>query len=102
MQMIDASALAGIHAATLLAALQPRALFGLSEVNASANEVADALLRDSEKRRVSFVNTHCIKFMQHDPRYRAALLTADHKLTDGISVALAARMNCVFRRSPPT
>lgn len=93
MQMIHPKAFDAIHAFPMPAALPKVGLFGLSVVSAEADQVADAVLSDPAPKRVGFVNAHCINLMQHDPHYRAALLTADHVLPDGIGVTLAARMN---------
>jgi exopolysaccharide biosynthesis WecB/TagA/CpsF family protein len=68
-------------------------LFGLSVVSQSAERTADQLLERGRKARVAFVNAHCVNTMEHDPHYRAALVTADHVLPDGLGVDLAARMN---------
>jgi exopolysaccharide biosynthesis WecB/TagA/CpsF family protein len=68
-------------------------LFGLSVVSQSAERTADQLLERGQKSRVAFVNAHCVNTMEHDPHYRAALVTADHVLPDGLGVDLAARMN---------
>lgn len=68
-------------------------LFGLSVVSQSADRAADQLLERGRKARVAFVNAHCVNTMEHDPHYRAALMTADHVLPDGLGVDLAARMN---------
>lgn len=73
--------------------LPQQSLFGLSLVNAKADQTADDLLFTGRKLRVGFVNAHCINHMQHDPHYRMALMTADRILPDGIGVELAARMN---------
>lgn len=93
MQMINPKAFDAPHAVALPAALPQASLFGLSVVSASADLVIDTLLAGCAPQRVSFVNAHCINLMQHDPHYRAALLTSDHVLPDGIGVALAAKMN---------
>lgn len=68
-------------------------LFGLSVVSQSAERTADHLAERERKSRVAFVNAHCVNAMEHDPHYRAALVTADHVLPDGLGVDLAARMN---------
>lgn len=81
------------HSARQTQPLPHKPLFGLSLVDASADQTADDLLVAGRKLRVGFVNAHCINHMQHDPHYRTALLTADRVLPDGIGVELAARMN---------
>jgi exopolysaccharide biosynthesis WecB/TagA/CpsF family protein len=68
-------------------------LFGLSIVSKTTDRAVDQLLQRGGKSRVAFLNAHCVNTMEHDPHYRAALVTADHVLPDGIGVDLAARMN---------
>ena len=68
-------------------------LFGLSVVNASRQAAIADLLQSRRRRRVAFVNAHCINTMQHDPHYAAALVLADRVLPDGVGVGMAARMN---------
>jgi exopolysaccharide biosynthesis WecB/TagA/CpsF family protein len=93
MQMPSHKFFESTQPAQSLQTLPQSQLFGLLLVNASADQTVDDLLADGRRLRVSFVNAHCINNMKHDPHYRAALLTADYVLPDGIGVELAARMN---------
>lgn len=70
-------------------------LFGLSLVNGSKAEVAQALIAQVRSERmttVSFINAHCINVARRDPAYRAALAASDLLLPDGSGVAIAARL----------
>ncbi len=69
----------------------PLDLFGLSMLNAPLNE-ANALLLAQGRRRVAFVNAHCVNVAATDPVYRQALETADVLLPDGAGIELAARL----------
>lgn len=93
MQMPSHTHFAIPHTLTAPTPLPRRALFGLSLTDANADQTIENLLTTDTRLRVSFVNAHCINLMQHDLHYRAALLTADRVLPDGIGVELAARMN---------
>ena len=55
-------------------------------------DAAMARLFDGARRRVAFVNAHCLNVAACDPEYRAALRSADLLLPDGSGVAIAARM----------
>lgn len=93
MFMTNAKAFDDMPTAASFDTLPRSTLFGLPIVNATLDQATDDLLRGGKRLRVSFVNAHCINQMQHNTDYRAALLTADRVLPDGIGVELAARMN---------
>ncbi|ETX28229.1 WecB/TagA/CpsF family glycosyltransferase [Roseivivax isoporae] len=66
-------------------------LFGLDLVDATAEVTIRALLSPG-RRRVHFVNAHCINVAARDAAYARALRTGDVLLPDGIGIELAARM----------
>ncbi|MGV6839649.1 MAG: WecB/TagA/CpsF family glycosyltransferase [Planktomarina sp.] len=78
-------------APTKVSALKTISLFGMDVVNASMDQTTDTLL-DGQKRRVAFVNAHCINVAAKDTAYTEALKTADFVLPDGIGVSLAAKL----------
>ncbi|MFN4056741.1 MAG: WecB/TagA/CpsF family glycosyltransferase [Roseinatronobacter sp.] len=67
-------------------------LFGLSLLNAPQDH-AIALMLTKGRRRVAFVNAHCVNVAAKDPAYRQALETADVLLPDGAGIELAARLH---------
>ena len=67
-------------------------LFGLSLLNAPQDH-AITLLLSKGRRRVAFVNAHCVNVAATDPAYRQALETADVLLPDGAGIELAARLH---------
>ena len=93
MQMPSHKVFVAAQPATQTQTVPQTPLFGLPVVNASTDQAVADLLAEGSNLRVSFVNAHCVNHLQHDPHYRAALLTADRVLPDGIGVELAARMN---------
>lgn len=48
---------------------------------------------DGARRRIAFVNAHCVNVAAGDAEYRAALRGADLILPDGSGVAIAARLH---------
>lgn len=72
-------------------ALATLSLFGLPMVTATHADAVAAILSPG-RRRIAFFNAHCGNVRARDPRYAAALGTADMVLPDGIGAELAARM----------
>jgi len=66
-------------------------LFGLEVVNDTATSALTDLLSGA-RRRVHFVNAHCINVMAGDAAYGRALATADLVLPDGAGIELALRL----------
>ena len=67
-------------------------LLGLRVITARMEPVIAHLL-DGTRRRVTFVNAHCLNVAAHDAAYSRALSSSDAVLPDGIGVSLAARMS---------
>lgn len=67
-------------------------LFDLSLLNTSKDH-AISLLLGKGRRRVAFVNAHCVNVAAKDPVYRRALESADVLLPDGAGIEFAARLN---------
>ena len=75
------------------AALLPRRpLFDLPVVDARPAPVINALMAPG-RRRIAFLNAHCVNVAARDPIYRAALATADAVLPDGAGLEIAARLS---------
>jgi exopolysaccharide biosynthesis WecB/TagA/CpsF family protein len=66
-------------------------LFGLPVVNDTAQAVL-ADLMGPNRRRVHFLNAHCVNVMARVRDYRRALATADAVLPDGAGIELALRL----------
>jgi exopolysaccharide biosynthesis WecB/TagA/CpsF family protein len=70
----------------------PRAsVFDLDIVNATTEEAIDELLSPG-RRRVHFVNAHCVNVMARDAAYGQALASADMLLPDGAGLEIAFSM----------
>jgi N-acetylglucosaminyldiphosphoundecaprenol N-acetyl-beta-D-mannosaminyltransferase len=70
-------------------------LFGLKIQNVSVHEAANTLVaaaRARLRRRVYFVNAHCVNVAVRDAEYSRALESADLIFADGSGMAIAARM----------
>ncbi len=70
-------------------------VFGLRFRDAPLDEVADSLIDDAianVKRKVYFVNAHCINVANRDKAYSAILREAPFLYADGLGMALAARI----------
>jgi len=72
-------------------ALRRIELFGLDIVADTSRAVLSALMTPG-RRRVHFLNAHCVNVMAGDPAYRRALAGADMVLPDGAGLELAARL----------
>lgn len=66
-------------------------LFGLQVVNDTAASVLTDLLSGA-RRRVHFINAHCINVMAGNAEYGRALATGDLVLPDGAGIELALRL----------
>lgn len=70
-------------------------LFGLKIENATIQEAADTLIaaaRTGIRRRVYFVNAHCVNVAARDATYSRVLEEADLLYADGSGMAIAARL----------
>lgn len=70
-------------------------LFGLKIENATIQEAADTLIaaaRTGIRRRVYFVNAHCVNVAAKDTEYSRVLEQADLLYADGSGMAVAARL----------
>lgn len=70
-------------------------LFGLKIENATIQEAADTLIaaaRTGIRRRVYFVNAHCVNVAAKDSDYSRVLEQADLLYADGSGMAVAARL----------
>lgn len=68
---------------------------GVPIMRASAGQVLDEIaerLERGEQVRLSYVNAHTLTLAARDPGLKAALLSSDFVLNDGIGVEIAARM----------
>ena len=65
-------------------------LFGMPLLSATRDEAVSLLLAPG-RRRVAFVNAHCVNVAFDNAEYREALDSADLLLPDGAGVELAAR-----------
>ena len=74
--------------------LRKTRLFGLDVVNDTTPTAIAALLAPGRRRRrVAFLNAHCVNVAASDPDYTRALHSADAVLPDGAGIELALRLS---------
>lgn len=64
----------------------------MSLMNATFRTAVEKLLSPG-RRRVCFVNAHCVNIARRDAHYNTAVVSADYRLPDGIGIDLAAKMD---------
>ena len=70
-------------------------LLGISFINSSMREVLDGLEKDlsaGQRRKIFFINPHCLNIAHRNDQYRAALNRADRILPDGSGIRLACAL----------